>query len=162
MNRTCALLAVLLFFVAAPAAAQTSGTGLGGTIGVSNASVDPVGLSVKAWVTDRQAFQGAASFVISDEAVGASYLVLQSDFLFHNFEQVAVGSGLLALYVGPGLQVTFIEDADNRLAFRAPLGINYMFDGAPVDIFAEVAPALQIAPDAQLRFDGALGFRYFL
>lgn len=161
MNRAIALLAALLF-LAAPAAAQTSGTGLGGTIGVSNAAVDPVGLSVKTWITDRQAIQGAASFVISDDDVGSSFLVVQADYLFHDFEQVAVGSGLLALYVGPGLQVTFIEDVDNRLAFRAPLGINYMFDGAPVDIFAEVAPTLQIAPDAQLRFDGAIGFRYFL
>jgi len=39
--------------------------------------------------------------------------------------------------------------------------VSYMLGDAPIDVFAEVAPTLQVAADAQLRFDGAIGFRYF-
>jgi len=152
----------ILLLSTSSASAQTEGTGLGGMIGVSNGSANPVGLSAKGWVSERQAVQAAASFVIADEEAGASYLILQGDYLFHNFEQVSVGDGLLALYVGPGLQLAFIEDQDTDVAFRAPLGVSYMLADAPIDIFAEVAPTLQVAQGSQLRFDGAFGFRYFL
>lgn len=157
--------AIILCFVllsSTPVLAQTEGTGLGGMIGVSNGSANPVGLSAKAWVSERQAVQAATSFVIADEEAGASYLIVQGDYLFHNFEQVSVGDGLLALYVGPGLQLAFIEGQDTNVAFRAPLGVSYMLADAPIDIFAEVAPTLQVAQGSQLRFDGAVGFRYFL
>lgn len=158
-----ASLAVVAFLAAtAPGShAQSAGLGLGGQIGVSNAGANPVGLTLKTWTTDRQAVQAATSFVISDNEAGVSYWVLQADYIFHDFEQVAVGDGLMALYVGPGLQLTFIENADTDVALRAPLGVSYMFGDAPIDVFAEVAPTLQLADAAQLRFDGAIGFRYY-
>ncbi|PEN14053.1 hypothetical protein CRI94_08410 [Longibacter salinarum] len=155
------LIAGLLVTIITDARAQTTGIGAGGQIGVSNGGLNPVGLTMKLWISERHAFQGATSFVISDEAAGASYLVLQGDYIFHNFEQVSVGDGLMALYVGPGLQLTFIENQDANIALRAPMGVSYMLGDAPIDIFAEVAPTLQIADASQLRFDGAIGFRYF-
>ena len=158
----CATALLVLLATFAPAStAQSAGVGLGGQIGVSNAGPNPVGLTLKTWTTDRQAFQAATSFVISDEDAGLSYWIIQGDYIFHNFEQVAVGDGLMALYVGPGLQLTFIENADANIALRAPLGVSYMFGDAPVDVFAEVAPTLQLEQAPQLRFDGALGFRYY-
>lgn len=153
---------LLLLATLAPASvAQTAGVGLGGQIGVSNAGPNPVGLTLKTWTSDQQAFQAATSFVISDDDAGLSYWIIQGDYLFHNFEQVAVGDGLMALYVGPGLQITFIENADPNIALRAPLGVSYMFGDAPIDVFAEVAPTLQLEQAPQLRFDGAIGFRYY-
>lgn len=158
----CVTALLLLLATFAPAStAQSTGLGLGGQIGVSNAGPNPVGLTLKTWTTDRQAIQAATSFVISDEEAGRSYWVIQGDYIFHNFEQVAVGDGLMALYVGPGLQFTFIEDQDANIALRAPLGVSYMFGDAPIDVFAEVAPTLQLEQAPQLRFDGAIGFRYY-
>ncbi len=158
----CIAAVLLLIAIFAPTStAQPAGVGLGGQIGVSNAGPNPVGLTLKTWTTDRQAFQAATSFVISDEDAGRSYWVIQGDYVFHNFEQVAVGDGLMALYVGPGLQLTFIENADTNIALRAPLGVSYMLGDAPIDVFAEVAPTLQLEQAPQLRFDGALGFRYY-
>lgn len=158
------LVCALLFFAVVfsqTAQAQTTGVGLGGQIGVSNGAADPVGLSLKAWTSDRQAFQAATSFAIRDDFAGPSFWILQGDYLFHDFEQVSVGDGLMALYVGPGLQLTFVEDRDTDIALRAPLGVSYMLGNAPIDVFAEVAPTLQVAQDSALRFDGAIGFRYF-
>jgi hypothetical protein len=150
-----------------PAAAQTEGVGLGASIGVTNGTTvfdrNPVGLNVKGWVSDRQALSGMTSFFIGGTAAGApSYWMIQGDYLFHDFNQLEVGEGLFALYVGAGGQFTIFEDADNQFAFRVPLGINYLLGSAPVDVFAEVAPTLRVTEPVVLRFDGAIGFRYFL
>jgi hypothetical protein len=87
---------------------------------------------------------------------------LEGNYLFHNFQTVTVENGDLGLYVGGGAQFMINEASDNDLAFRAPLGINYIFEDAPADVFVEIAPTLQITDPTLLRFDGAIGFRYFL
>lgn len=163
-----ALVAVLLVaLTAAPASAQSDGVGIGASLGVSNApsltSQNPVGINVKAWTSDRQAVSAMSSFFIGDDAQRApSYWLIQGDYLFHNFNKLDVGEGLMALYLGAGAQFTILEDRDNQFALRAPLGINYMMGSAPIDVFAEVAPTVQITDPSALRFDGAIGFRYFL
>ena len=165
----CLLLLGLLVSIttAPPAFAQTDGVGVGASIGVTNgaSAVDrnPVGLNVKAWLSDRQAFSGMTSFFIGGTTVSApSYWILQGDYLFHNFNELDVEEGYLALHVGAGGQFTVFEDALNQFALRVPVGVNYMLGSTPVDIFVEVAPTLRITDPTALRFDGAIGFRYFL
>lgn len=164
LTATSALLLTLFFTF--PAAAQPSGIGLGAQLGVSNSVLapSPVGLSLKTWINDRQAVTGATSFVVSDDELGSpqSFWVLEGNYIFHNFQTLDVGEGDLGLYVGPGVQFVVNENSDNDLAFRAPLGLNYIFEGTPADIFVEVAPTLKITDPTVLRFDGAIGFRYFL
>jgi hypothetical protein len=165
-NRVLLVVAIAVALAATPSdtRAQQAGVGLGPSIGITNdgsaTSRNPVGLGIKAWVTDRQAVTGATSFFIGDDNV-RSYWILQADLLFHNFEQVSVGEGLLALYVGPGIQATILERTNNELALRGPAGVNYLFDDAPLDLFIEVAPTLQVTDPVTLRFDGAIGFRFF-
>lgn len=148
------------------AVAQAEGVGVGASLGVTNGGsfVDrnPIGFNVKAWMSDRQAITGMTSFFISGTAPGAeSYWILQGDYLFHNFNKLDVGEGLLALYVGGGGQYTVFEDTDNQFALRGPLGVNYLLGSAPIDVFVEVAPTLRVTDPSALRFDGAIGFRYF-
>ncbi len=158
----CLLLPLLLTLPPLTASAQNEGVGVGASLGVTNdvGGPNPVGLSLKAWISDRQAVGGHTSFFIGDE-FERSYWILQADYLFHNFNQLSVGEGLLALYVGPGLQVTVIEDTDNDVAIRGPVGVNYLFGASPIDVFVEVAPTLKVTDPSALRFDGAIGFRYF-
>jgi hypothetical protein len=157
----------LVFTLAtAPAAAQTEGVGVGGAIGVTNGTGfdrNPVGLTIKGWLSDRQAVSGMTSFFVggTDEAT-PSYWLIQGDYLFHDFNELEVGEGLLALYVGGGAQVTIFEDTQNQFALRAPLGVNYLLGSAPIDVYVEVAPTVRVTDPAALRFDGAIGFRYFL
>lgn len=149
-----------------PVSAQTEGVGIGASIGVTNgtSTIDrnPIGLNGKLWVSDRQAVSGMTSFFISGTApTSQSYWVLQGDYLFHNFNKLDVGEGLLALYLGAGGQYTVFEDIDNQFALRGPLGVNYLLGSAPIDVFVEVAPTLRVTDPTALRFDGAIGFRYF-
>lgn len=158
---------LLLSLPTAPASAQSEGVGIGASLGVTNGptAVDqnPVGINVKAWLSDRQAVSGMSSFYLSGTSPATpSYWLVQGDYLFHNFNKLDVGEGLMALYLGAGAQFTVVEDGENQFALRAPLGINYMMGSAPIDVFAEVSPALRITDPTALRFDGAIGFRYFL
>lgn len=155
-------LAVLFLIVVPSAQAQTDGFGLGAAIGVTNDASfpNPVGVSAKGWLSDRQAVAGATSFFIGSE-FQQSYWILQTEYLFHNFNRLQVDEGFMALYVGGGGQFTVLEDADNQFALRVPVGADYMLGSAPVDIFVEVAPTLTVTNPTSLRFDGTIGFRYF-
>lgn len=148
------------------ASAQNQGIGVGASLGVTNGAPgfdrNPIGLNVKTWISDRQAVSGMTSFFISGTAPNAqSYWILQGDYLFHDFNKLDVGEGLLALYVGAGGQYTVFEDTDNQFALRGPLGVNYLLGSAPIDVFVEVAPTIRVTDPSALRFDGAIGFRYF-
>ena len=57
----------------------------------------------------------------------------------------------------------YYEDGNNRvdLGVRFPVGIAYLFDGAPVDIFLEVVPTLNLIPETDVDLDAALGARYW-
>lgn len=144
------------------ASAQTEGVGVGASIGVTNgpASANPVGLAAKGWLSDRQALAGMTSFFIGSDTQ-QSYWILQGDYLFHNFNELEVEEGYLALYVGVGGQFTVLEDTDNQFGLRAPIGADYMLGSTPVDLFVEIAPTLNVTDPTSLRFDGAIGFRYF-
>lgn len=158
--------ALALFLCASSASAQDQGVGVGASLGVTNGAPgfdrNPIGLNIKAWTSDRQAVTGMTSFFVSGTAPNAqSYWILQGDYLFHNFNQLDVGEGLLALYVGAGGQYTIFEDRDNQFALRGPLGVNYLLGSSPIDVFAEVAPTVRVTNPSALRFDGAIGFRYY-
>jgi hypothetical protein len=36
-----------------------------------------------------------------------------------------------------------------------------MFDNAPVDVFAEIAPAVDVSPDVRGEITGGVGIRYW-
>lgn len=166
MRTLSAVLALItLGFLAQPAIAQPSGIGLGAQLATSNAGGQaPVGLSLKSWINDRQAVTGSTSFLVGDDEPSSpqSFWIIEANYLFHNFQPVDVEEGDLGLYIGPGVQFTVNEAADNDFALRAPLGINYIFEDTPADVFVEMAPTLQLTDPTLLRFDGAIGFRYFI
>jgi hypothetical protein len=41
------------------------------------------------------------------------------------------------------------------------VGLAYLFDGAPVDVFLEAAPTMSLIPDTDFDFDAAIGARYW-
>lgn len=42
------------------------------------------------------------------------------------------------------------------------VGVTYLFSDVPVDLFAEIAPVLDVRPDVNLDINGAIGFHYYL
>jgi hypothetical protein len=135
--------------ILAGSAAAQGNFGLGIIVG------EPTGVSAKLWLTDRTAVDAAAAWSFSDEAA----FHLHADYLFHNFDLISVEQGRLPVHFGIGGRVKF-ED-DSKFGVRIPIGLTYIFDGAPLDVFFEVVPILDLVPDTEFTANGAVGIRYF-
>jgi hypothetical protein len=129
--------------------AQDEGFGLGLIFG------EPTGLSAKLWTSQRTALDAAVAWSFS----GVGWLHLQADFLMHNYDIISVSEGKLPLYYGGGAYLAFSSDLG--LGIRVPLGLAYQFEGAPVDVFAEIAPGLALLPDIGFYIGGGIGARYY-
>ena len=129
--------------------AQDSGLGLGLIFG------EPTGLSAKMWTSERTALDAAVAWSFS----GLGWVHIQADFLIHNYDIISVSKGKLPLYYGVGAYTAF--SSNFGLGIRVPLGLAYQFEGAPVDVFAEIAPGLALLPDIGFYFGGGIGVRYF-
>lgn len=149
MARSVVIILATVMVFAGSAAAQGY-FGLGGVFG------EPTGVSGKLWVTDRMAVDMAAAWSFSghDEA-----LHLHADYLLHNFDLISVDQGRLPVYFGIGGRVKFADDSE--IGVRIPVGLAYIFDNTPLDIFLEVVPILDLAPDTELDWNAGIGARFF-
>ena len=148
-------LVVVLALVIAAAAAEPSGFGLGIIIG------EPTGLSAKAWLSGNTAVDAAAGWSSRHE-----YVHLHADFLLHNFGLFDVDPGDLPLYYGIGGRLVLADgnhDHNDEMTagLRVPVGVSYLFDTAPFDLFLEVVPLLNLLPGTEFDINGAVGVRYY-
>lgn len=128
---------------------QNRGFGLGIVLG------EPTGLSAKLWTGSSNAFDFAAAWSFK----GDGQLLLQADYVWHSFDLIRVSSGRLPLYYGIGGRIIFADDP--LLGIRIPLGLNYQFASAPIDIFAEIVPILDLIPSTDFDLGGGLGVRFW-
>lgn len=70
-------------------------------------------------------------------------------------------SATMDLYFGVGPQLWAQSDNVN-LGVRAPVGVDFILDRVPIDVFVEVAAGLWIIEDVQLNIDAGAGFRWWL
>jgi len=143
-----ALIIALFGIFSLSIAAQDSGFGAGVIFG------EPTGLSLKSWVSSKNAVDAALSWSAIDD-----FIYLHADFLIHNFNIIDVSDGKLPFYLGLGAKLGFGDDI--VLGARIPLGLDYMFSGAPVDIFVEIVPGLTLIPEPGFDIDGGIGIRYW-
>jgi hypothetical protein len=130
--------------------AQDKGVGLGIIIG------EPTGFSFKYWTSSTTAFDAALAWSFIDE--GAFHI--HADYILHSFNLIRVPEGKLPFYYGIGARLK--TSGDTRLGVRVPLGLAYLFQNAPVDIFLEIAPILDFIPKTDFRINAALGARYYI
>ena len=141
------MLAAILF--PGTAKAQDNDFGLGIILG------EPTGISFKKWTGSKTAIDGAVAWSFS----GEDSLHLHADYLFHKFNLFKVEKGKIPLYYGIGIRVR--AEGRTRVGVRFPIGISYIFEKAPLGIFLELAPLLDLVPDTDFRFNGAIGIRYY-
>jgi hypothetical protein len=144
---------MLLAVVCGPASGQSDGFGLGIITG------EPTGISFKFWTSGNSAIDGAAAWSLSDE----NSLHLHADYMIHEFSLIDVEKGQLPVHYGIGgrIKVRDDDDKDDVIGIRFPVGLTYLFEEAPFDLFLEVVPVMDVAPDTELDFNAALGGRYW-
>lgn len=145
-----------IFGLASPQTAKAQAGGdNGGNVGLGVMLGEPTGISLKAWNNSRSAFDfGVAwSFAGSDDDI-----YLHADYLLHSWID-GVEQGQLAFYYGIGGRMVFSDDP--TAGIRIPFGLNYLIGEAPVGVFMEVVPVLNLTPDTDFDGNGALGIRYY-
>ena len=127
--------------------AETQGPlGLGIIVG------DPYGITGKYWLNKTEAI---------DAAIGFGNLSVQADYLWHKWDLFPRPSvGQIAGYCGLGLKIKD-NDHDTEFGVLGPLGIAYELPQHHIELFAELVPVLDLAPDVELNLDGGIGIRYF-
>ena len=119
---------------------------------------EPTGPCFKYWTSQKTAIDGAVAWSFSKN----SRMHLHADYLIHNFTLIKVDKGRMPFYFGLGGRIRFAEgNADDNIGVRIPVGLAYLFDNSSIDIFFELVPILDLAPDTDLDFNGALGVRFF-
>ena len=135
--------------------AQQSGVGVGGILN------GPTGLSVKVWLSDDLAVDGALGLQLSENFQS---VYVHSDILYHNNslnEELNLNNASLRSYYGAGVRVVF-QDFNDVVGIRLPAGITYSLTNAPLGTFFELVPTFDIEPSFQFSFAGAIGLRYYL
>ena len=147
---------VLLLAVGSANARMQDKFGLGFIIG------EPTGLSLKYWLDDERAIDGAAAWSYSEN----DSFQLHGDYLIHDYELLDARE--MPVYYGIGARLKFKDDNgrgrnkdDAIFGIRIPVGIEYLFDEAPLDLFFELVPVLDIAPDVELDINAAVGMRFY-
>ncbi|MDO9262709.1 MAG: DUF3996 domain-containing protein [Desulfosalsimonadaceae bacterium] len=156
-------IAVFALLMAVSGASAEDGFGVGVILG------EPTGISVKKWISQDRAIDGAAAWSLSDD----ESFQIHADYLIHKFDILKINkaSGRLPVYFGVGARVKF-EDEDDHwrghdddddvlVGVRVPFGISYILAKEPVDFFAEIVPILDVAPDTDFDLNAAIGARFY-
>jgi hypothetical protein len=150
MFRIFLLLTLLTVILPTTTLAQ-QGMGVGVFVG------EPSGISTKTWLSHTTAFDAAAAWSIE----GEGYFHVHGDYLIHNFNVFPVGRGALPLYYGVGARILNRTNNTLNVGVRLPVGLEYLFQRAPFDIFLEVVPVLDLTPESTVDVNASIGTRYF-
>ncbi|OLD60811.1 MAG: hypothetical protein AUI33_15170 [Ignavibacteria bacterium 13_1_40CM_2_61_4] len=147
-NRRLSCLAVLLLIGGARLLSQDRGFGLGIIIG------EPTGISFKGWLNERNAIDGGLAWSFTRNGSFHAH----ADYLWHSFH-VFQTQERIPLYFGIGARIKTGRYDDAQFGVRVPVGVGYLFKDAPVDLFFEIAPIVDLAPKTELEANAGLGVR---
>jgi hypothetical protein len=116
----------------------------------------PTGVSGKLWLGEREAFDGAIGWSLGDNQ---SFYVY-ADYLYQDPRQFVVSEGKMPYYFGIGGRLRSDRDKDARLGIRVPLGLEYLLQDVPLNIFIEIALVLDLAPKTDGDLNAGIGVRY--
>lgn len=132
--------------------------GEGGNFGLGIILGEPTGISGKLWTTRNTAIDGGAAWSLSDH----TRFHFHMDYLIHNFSPIKVKRGRLPIYYGIGCRIKFLNrHRDDRIGIRIPVGLDYLFAKAPLDLFFEIVPTLDLIPETEFDIAGGAGIRFY-
>lgn len=122
---------------------------------------EPTGVTFKGYVSEKLAIDAFASWSFTDEA-----FVLMGDAIYE-FVNIPVGAKTFTLpfYAGAGAKISFDEGGKNKDkttgGIRIPLGVALQWVNHPIEVFVEVAPGIELAPNTEVDITGGVGARFY-
>ncbi len=102
----------------------------------------------------------ARSYDNGGSGYGYSGLHLHADYLYHNFN-LFHARDKVPLYYGPGISFNTWQRYDPNFGIRGVIGVAWMPNNAPIDIFFELAPVLELFPGIYPDVNAGLGARFY-
>lgn len=116
---------------------------------------EPTGITSKYWINSNSAFVGGLSWSFKDNDA----LYMHLDYVNHDYTLIGVNRGKLAVYYGIGGKILLAKETN--IGVRVPVGLNYIFQGSPIDLFLELVPSLNLIPSTTFDIGGGVGVRYY-
>jgi hypothetical protein len=152
MKKTMVLTTLLVVALGGVAEAKPRGNvGLGIIVG------EPTGIDLKVFVGEANAIEGAVAWSLS----GDNEFHIQVDYLYHFYEWIKVSKGSLPVFLGVGGRIALRDNQDDLFGVRIPVGLAYEFAEGIFDVFGEIVPVLNLTPDTDFDFEGAIGLRFW-
>lgn len=152
------VLSILTPFLLVTAAGVATAQSNGGSFGLGIIVGEPTGIDAKIFLTKKNALEFALAWSLNDD----NDLHIQGDYLWHNYGLIKLDSSdEMPLFFGVGLRAVLRDNVDDIVGIRFPVGLAYMFANYPFDIFAEIVPILDVAPDSDFDLEGAIGARFW-
>ena len=132
------------------------GLGVGVILGV------PTGISLGYRANSRSHFDAAVAWSVTHDSMH-----LHVNYLFELMQIVDPNAPMyqFPLYAGVGARVQISPGQKDELyslfGIRAPVGITFLPQLAPFEVFAEIVPVMSLYPDTRVDIDGAIGARYY-
>ncbi|GBD02869.1 hypothetical protein HRbin19_00139 [bacterium HR19] len=139
------LLFGILFSSIIPSQKVKSDIGLGIMLG------DPTGISGKLWIKEKDAVSLGASWSVIRER-----LTLLGSYNREIEIKTEIKEGKLFFYPGVGVFVGI----PSSFGVYIPLGLDFNFNKAPINIFFEIDPGTKILPETSFSIFGYIGARY--
>lgn len=120
---------------------------------------EPTGLTFKGYLTPRLAVNGIVAWGLRDEA-----FTVIGDVLYE-FLDIPVDSSVLTFpfYAGVGMKLGFNAGPNDRTVagIRIPVGVALQWINHPFEVFAEIAPGMEVAPSTRFDLMGGIGGRFY-
>lgn len=101
----------------------------------------------------------AINAVIGYAVINDVNLFLQGDYVWIQAGLIPVERGSVSLYYGPGAFARLAKNA--AIGIRGVVGVNYRFENAPLQLFLEIGPGINLIPDTEVNAGAGLGLRYY-
>jgi hypothetical protein len=144
----------ILIFITGTAHAVTSRVGAAQDLGFGTELGQPMGVTAKYWMNSTVAVDGAMGYHFNHN------FDAHADMLWHSFSSFDVSAGRLPFYVGAGGRILLGDDS--QFGLRLPIGVSYLPSNNPIELFAEVAPVIQLATSIGADVDGEVGIRVYI
>ncbi|PIR25833.1 MAG: hypothetical protein COX62_07980 [Deltaproteobacteria bacterium CG_4_10_14_0_2_um_filter_43_8] len=122
---------------------------------------DPTGFTGKGYISEKLAFEGISAWSF----VNDSFTLITN--VTYDFFTLPVSSEKVSFpfYAGVGGKFAFNKkDRNNRrnsAGLLVPVGLAAHFTEYPIEIFIELAPGMEFAPQTEVDFSGGIGARFY-
>lgn len=151
-------LALIMIIISLPSYSSAYGPE-GKRVGAGLYLGEPTGLTVKGYLTNKLAIDGIAAWDFRDKA----FTVIGD--ITYDFFHIPTDSHLVKIpfYVGGGAKFEFNGGPHDEtvVGLRIPVGVAIQWVHHPIEIFAEIAPGINVSPSSDFDLMGGIGARFY-